>query len=447
MGTAEQARPKALPAYAVCLLWLCRVVVGGAFIVSGWAKSIDPWGFIYKIEDYLAVWQISEPRELILCGAVALAGAEFLIGVCLLLGMMRRAALWAATLLMAFMLPLTVYIAIANPVADCGCFGDFIILSNTATLVKNIILSAAIACMFYLGNSRARCLYRPAIQWIALTVSGAYILTLAIYGYNVQPLVDFRPYPVGTDLAGELAKANSGDEAEDMVFVYSKDGEERQFSVDQLPDSSWTFVRRELTAASAATPKSKGFGIYDSEGEDLSSELITADGPLMLVVVADPGLHYLSRARFVNEVANTVKDGGGSIVGLVGAPWQVVEQWSDLALPAFDVYSADDTELKSLVRGDAALVMIRDGKILWKRTVGSLDADFTSVNSDLKSYLAVPAVDDGTLIRRYSVIYLALMIAIATLNFIRRKQAPAKAKAAPTEEAETTPADEAPANE
>ena len=413
-------RPGFFHGGTVWLLWLCRIIAGGAFVVSGWSKSIDPWGFIYKIEDYLAVWQINEPRELILCGAVALSTVEFLTGVCLLCGMLRRTAAWTATAIVAFMLPLSVYIAVANPVSDCGCFGDFWVISNTATLVKNIIISAALATMLFIGNRRAACLFRPAIQWIAVTLSAIYILTLAVYGYNVQPLIDFRPYPTGTDLAAEMAKADSSDDADGMLFVYSKNGAEQSFTIDNLPDSSWTFVRRDLSSLPIAA-SSKAFGIYDSEGDDLGSELIQPQGTTVLVVVADPGLHYLSRSRFVNEVAAIVKADGGDIIGLVGAPRQVIEQWADLALPDFDVFSADDTELKSLVRGDAAMVLLHNGKIVWKRTVGSLDADFTSSHPHLDSYIAMEAPDSGRLFLQLTLAYMALMLITAGLNLIRMK--------------------------
>ncbi|MDE6332919.1 MAG: DoxX family protein, partial [Muribaculaceae bacterium] len=405
--TSVKSNNNSFPAYASVLLWICRLIAGGAFIVSGWSKSIDPWGFIYKIEEYLSVWSINEPRELILCAAIALSAFEFITGVCLLCGMLRRMALWSAAAVMAFMLPLTIYIAVADPVADCGCFGDFIIVSNTATLLKNIVICAAIAGLFYLGNKHGAWLFRPATQWIAITLTSAYILTLALYGYNVQPLVDFRIYPVGTDLAAALASPDGSDDADGISFVYSKNGVQQSFSIDNLPDSSWEFVRRENNIAPSGT---SGFGIYDASGDDLGSELITHDGTLMLVVVADPGLHYLSRSRFVNEVAATVKAGGGETIGLVGAPWQTVEEWADLSLPDFDVYSADDTELKSLVRGDAALVLLDKGRIIWKRTVNSLDADFTSVHSTLKRNLGMPSPDNGRLFRLLSVSYLILML-------------------------------------
>lgn len=418
--TESKSRP-----YTQWLLWLCRLIVGGAFIASGWSKSIDPWGFIYKIEDYLNVWQINQPRELILCAAVALSCFEFITGVCVLCGILRRAALWSSAAIMTFMLPLSVYIAVANPVSDCGCFGDLWVISNTATLLKNILISGAVATLFVLGNRHAPALYRPAIQWIAITLSTAYILTVAIYGYNIQPMVDFRPYPTGTDLAARLTTDESTDEASDLLFVYSKDGVEQNFTVDNLPDSSWTFVRRDDRALLKPDAR-KIFGIYDRDGDDLSSELIHSDGAILLVVVADPGLHYLSRAHFINEIAATVDKSGGEIIGLIGAPWQVIDQWADLALPTFDIYSADDSELKSLVRGDAALVMLNNGKIVWKRTVASLDADFTDKHHRLNDYLELTAPDNGTPFLRFTVGYLVLMLITAGFNFVRRRTNAAK---------------------
>lgn len=407
--------------FASIVVWMCRVFLGFTFIISGWAKAIDPWGFIYKIEDYLTVWHISEPREIILCGAIMLSAFEFVVGVCLLCGMLRRAALWSATALMAFMLPLTVYIALANPVSDCGCFGDFITVSNVATLLKNIVICLAIGILFWLGNKRVGSAYRPALQWIAITISTAYILSIALYGYNVQPMVDFRPYPVGTDLAAIMQQEES--DTEGMTFIYSRDGQEQAFTLDELPDSSWTYVRRESDPMALMNRhgRGSGFGIYDSEGDDLAPELITDSGTLMLVVVADPGLHYLSRTRFVNEIAMTVKAGGGDIIGLVGAPWSDLVVWTDLALPDFDVYSADDTELKSLVRGDAAMVLLQDGKIVWKRTVSSLDADFNDLHSNLNSYLTLTAPDSPSHIINTSLLYVLAMLLCLPLNIIRRK--------------------------
>ena len=125
-------------------VWLSRLIVGATFIVSGWAKAIDPRGFMIKVSEYLAVWDWTVPGEAILIACVALACVEFAVGMLVAVGALKRVAVWLAAAFMLFFLPLTVYIYLVDPVADCGCFGEFIIISNGATLLKNILLSALI---------------------------------------------------------------------------------------------------------------------------------------------------------------------------------------------------------------------------------------------------------------------------------------------------------------
>lgn len=173
-------------------VWLARLIAGATFVVSGWAKAIDPWGFIIKVEEYLTVWGMAFPREVVLTGCIALACIEFCTGVMLATGSLKRFSALTALAMMAVMLPLTVYIYIAEPVADCGCFGDFFVISNSATMLKNIVLTALIVFLLIKGPSTAG-LYPAPIQWLVITVSFAFPLWLSFVGYNVQPIVDFRP--------------------------------------------------------------------------------------------------------------------------------------------------------------------------------------------------------------------------------------------------------------
>lgn len=107
-------------------VWVLRVAVGAVFVMSGLVKSIDLWGFCFKIEEYLVVWNVDMPQSLCLIAALLISSAEFILGMMLAVGAYRRSCPWLLTLMMVpFMLPLSVYIFIADPVADCGCFGDF----------------------------------------------------------------------------------------------------------------------------------------------------------------------------------------------------------------------------------------------------------------------------------------------------------------------------------
>ncbi|MDE6581820.1 MAG: DoxX family protein, partial [Duncaniella sp.] len=145
---------------------ILRLAVGATFIISGWAKAVDPWGTVYKISEYLDVWGLEIPRALVTSVTFLLSAWEFVWGALLLLGTYRRVSVIALLLCMVAMLPLTLYIAVASPVADCGCFGDLVKVSNTGTFVKNVFLTAALIYLLVV-NTRGSPVYTPHTQWIA----------------------------------------------------------------------------------------------------------------------------------------------------------------------------------------------------------------------------------------------------------------------------------------
>ncbi len=243
-------RPLRERLYHPAAVWLLRILIGVTFIMSGFVKGIDPWGSVIKISEYFTVWGWDVPRSLVTCAAFALGAYEFVWGFMVLLGCYRRTAVWLLSAMMAVMLPLTLYIALYSPVDDCGCFGDFLIISNTATFVKNIFISAALVYLI-LYNTRVSGLFFPYTQWIVGGLVTLYILAIEFYGYNVQPLIDFRQYTAGTTLLPpDYDDDTDDDTAAETVYeyTYSKDGLEETFTIDALPDSTWTFVSRKLVS-------------------------------------------------------------------------------------------------------------------------------------------------------------------------------------------------------
>ncbi len=122
------------------ILSIARILFGATFIFSGFVKAVDPLGFAYKIEDYLISFHLTQFIPLALTFAVALILLEFLLGIFILLSLYSKITTRLAVLFMVVMTPLTLYIALENPVADCGCFGDALVISNWATFYKNIAL-------------------------------------------------------------------------------------------------------------------------------------------------------------------------------------------------------------------------------------------------------------------------------------------------------------------
>lgn len=345
-------------------VWCARLIVGATFIVSGWSKAIDPWGFAIKVSEYLAAWHLSVPHEAIITGCIALSCIEFCTGVLLATGALKRFSVYTAASLMAVMLPLTLYIALYNPVADCGCFGDFMIISNWATFAKNIVISA-LTVFLIMRNTRVDGIYPAPIQWLVITLSQAFPLVLALAGYQIQPLVDFRPYKIGTTIF------SSGKVAEDETFAYEKNGITRRFTLDNLPDSTWTFIEEDLAGG---TGFDGGISVRDEDGNDVAADII-ADGQQLFLIVPEPGMHYLSFAHYVNRLYDYCRRNDIEMTAVVGNDSKRLAQWSDWCRPAFDVYTADPISLKQLVRGPEALVYTDGGIIRWKRTLGSMPSE------------------------------------------------------------------------
>lgn len=369
--TMSQSRLAALNhRYLSAMVWTLRILVGLTFLLSGFAKVIDEWGFVYKIEQYLAVWDIFVPRTLVLSGAVLLSGTEFVLGVLLVAGCYRRVVTWLLAATMAFMLPLTFYIMIENPVSDCGCFGDVLKISNSATFVKNVILAAAIAYLVKY-NKNIKGIYLPYCQWFVAFVAGLYALVVALMGYNVQPLLDFRPFPVGSGLVAD----EDDSEDQDVLFVYEKDGKRGSFSPDELPDSSWTFVER--AGAESISNDNLAITVFDGD-DDVTTSVFHGDGEQLIVLVPDMRRADISYTYLLNELNRYMEMHGGEMLGLLATNRNGIEEWVDYSMARYPCYSTDDSSIKELARGNVALIYVKDGIIRWKRNMWSVPTDILS---------------------------------------------------------------------
>ncbi len=401
---------------------LSRIVVGATFIFSGWAKAVDLWGFIFKVREYLVVWDWNVPYEAIVIGCAALAIAEFTTGICILLGCLRRVAVWVAAAMMLFMLPLTAYIALADPVQDCGCFGEFFVISNTATFLKNVVLTALIVLLLRF-NTCFRGLYPAPIQWLVITAACAFPLILAFAGYRIQPLVDSRPFKVGTYLFEPDAAGGIDSE----MYIYEKDGNRVAFNLFDLPDSTWTFV--ESVETHVATPHS--ITLFDEDGFIALDQMEDTDNDAdrLYIIVNHPGMQYLSRAHFANELADFAEAHGVTTVGIIATGPERIRPWRELMRPHFPVYSAEDTSLKELVRGNVAAVYTHKGRILWKSTISAIDPNLPSTPSSQNLLAAIEPIDNGRLHTTLLLCFCAILVFLYLLGlspkflrlFVRKK--------------------------
>lgn len=369
------------------IVWIFRLAVGFTFIFSGLAKMIDVWGFIYKIEQYLAVWSFPQPRSLVLVAAMGLSGAEFMLGLFMATGCYKRTSAWLITAIMAVMLPLTFYIMLFNPVSDCGCFGDFIVISNGATFVKNLVLTAMLVYLL-VNNRKVDGIFTAYSQWLVAFIAFCYILSVGLLGYHVQPLIDFRPFKVGVSLADT---AFDDDDADGLRFIYEKNGLRQEFDAYSLPDSTWTFVERiDAGGRSAGKWDISSLQIFDGD-DNVTSDLFASSGPMLMLLIPEIENVDVSSTYLINEMSRYISSRGGSMVGIIGADESGIDFWKDISMASYDIFTADDTAIKSVARGNVAVVYLVDGVIQWKRTLNSIDPDtFASPDDSTLDDLAFP---------------------------------------------------------
>ena len=402
------------------LTTLMRLVVGGVFIFSGFTKAVDPWGTCYKITDYLNALGLGNWSGTALFIAVALAALEFVLGICLALGTYRRSTPIMALLLMLVMTPLTLWLAVTDAVRDCGCFGDALHLSNWATLGKNVLLLLGILYLL-LFNRSLRGVYGPAVQWIVSALSFALVMAVAYYGYFYQPLIDYRPFPVGTQLVNHPTTLDDDQEGEDdFIFIYSKDGQEHEFTIDNLPDESdgWEYVTR----YHARRPRGKvimqdgsdkaAIAILDDEGNDVTVDVLGDSRRTVLLLFPDLPQVGVVNSFALNELTDAALVADADVIGLTPATPQEVAQWQDVSMASYPIYYMDDSELKMVARGNPAVVYLEDGTIKWKRTLQSLDNVEQPVElSDMsKDY------NPDAIMTRLMIAYLVAMLIVLLVN-------------------------------
>ena len=398
---------------------LMRLTVGGVFIFSGFTKGIDPWGTCYKITDYLTAMGLERWTAPALFIAVALAALEFILGVLIAVGAYRRSAPILALLLLLVMTPLTLWLAVTGAVPDCGCFGDALHMSNWATFGKNLLLLLGVVYLL-MFNTSLRGIYGPAVQWVVIALSFAFIIAVAYYGYFVQPLIDYRPYPVGTRLVANSNDDSTQEDEDNFIFIYSKDGVEQEFTIDSLPDEDdgWEYVTR----YHARRPRGKvivqdgshrnNIAIQDENGNDVTIDVLGDSRHTVLLLFPELDRVGVVNSFALNELTDAALVADADVVGLTSATPEQIEHWQDLSMATYPFYNMDDSELKMVARGNPAVVYLEDGVIMWKRTLSSLDSvDQAAALADMGN-----DYDSERIMTRLMIAFMAAMLALLVLN-------------------------------
>ena len=336
-----------------------RLVLAVVFLFSGYVKGADPTGMAYKVGAYFQHWHLPfTDASLVVQGCVVLlAAVEFVIGLYLLLGIRRRLTSLAVFLFMTGMTALTVYIYLYNPVADCGCFGDAVKLTNGQTLAKNLVLWPMALLVLRCNGSMARFISERN-QWLASIYAWVYIFILALHSFHYLPAVDFTAYKVGTDLR-EAMQAEVETE-----LIYERRGERRTFTVDSLPGDEWTFVDSRTTVVKPAAVTD--FFLLDDEGADLAPGMQEYTSYAFLLTIPDAATADDGCNDRINDLYDFALDNGYAFYGAAAATPAEIEEWRDKTGASYVILKADRDMLRSAVRSNPGMLLLHDGKIVAK---------------------------------------------------------------------------------
>ena len=346
---------------------LCRALVALTFVFSGFVKAVDPIGTQYKIQDYLSAWGMDAWNAdwLTLTASITLSTAEFFIGMMLLFAIQRRLISRMALMVMAVMTALTVWIYVSDPVSDCGCFGDAITLTNGQTLAKNIVLAAAAAVIALWPLEMPR-LVRKGIQWIVINYTVVFILAVSGYSLYFLPQFDFRPYHVGADIKKGMEIPEGAEQPEFVTtFILEKDGQRKEFSLEEYPDSTWTFIdSRTVQTKKGYVPPIHDFSITTvGEGDDLTEEIVADKGYTLLLV--SPHLEQADDIHFdeINRLYDYSKRYGYRFLCLTASSEEAIGRWKDRTGAEYRFANTDETTLKTIIRSNPGLVLLHNGRV------------------------------------------------------------------------------------
>ena len=353
---------------------ICRLFVGLVFIMSGFVKGVDPLGTSFKIQEYMTAWSIGGitfewalPFATFL--AMALVTVEFTIGVMLIFNAHRKLYSWLLLLMMVFFTATTLADAITNKVTDCGCFGDFIKLSNWQTFWKNIVLLLPTVYIFLCRRwNEPRRFERNSLITIFAIVA---MVIFGLYNIGNEPCIDFRPWKVGNRMIA--ATADNMEVKSYLSYRNTATGEVEEFEsaklMDYYSDSLW-MATHEFVDSRVEDPyeiEADGFSMLGPDDQDYAKELIASQEYVLIATihhldkVSDDGTKALA---LVNKFAN---ENNINLVLLTCAlPEETEAYLMGNNLDAIPYYFADATAIETMMRSNPGFILLKDATVMGK---------------------------------------------------------------------------------
>jgi len=367
------------------LIWFCRIAVGLLFIFSGLIKINDPLGFSYKLEEYFEVFHITFLNNLALTSAILLCSLEIILGFALLIGVRAKQVAWGLLLLIIFFAFLTFYSAYFKVVQTCGCFGDAIPLTPWQSFSKDLVLLLLIIVLF-INRKIITPLFSAKTGDQLLYGSAVIAVLLGLYTYNFLPVIDFLPYKIGANLPEEM-KTPPGAKPDEFEIDYNlknkKTGatksmtDKEYLSTNIWKDNNWEVIGTPEShlVKKGFTPKIIDLAIQDAQGNNYTQELLSNPFYNLVIVAYDLTKTNNDAINRINALSlNLIQNYNVRTVLLTStAPGNATAFAKQHHLLA-EVFYADGVPLKTMVRANPGIFLLKNGTVINKWHYHSLPA-------------------------------------------------------------------------
>lgn len=352
------------------LIFIARLFAGLIFVFSGFVKAIDPSGSAIKFEEYFLAFHLDFLVDTALPLAILLSAAEMMIGLNLLAGIRMKLTAWLLMIFMSFFTVLTLILALTNPVSDCGCFGDALKLTNWQTFGKNVILLVPTLLIFFNRNKAGRFLPSSIAEWVLSGINFAIPVIISIYCLVHQPILDFRPYQVGANIPEKMTVPEDAPvDVYETTLVYEKDGVRQEFSESNFPwqDTTWKWVEtKQILISKGMEPLIHDFSITSIEGNDITQQVLTDSHYVFLIIAPKLENASMKGLRRMNDIAMKADNLGFNSYCITSSTNDQVNDFRNSFQPAFELCTADETTLKTIIRANPGMLILLEGTIIGK---------------------------------------------------------------------------------
>jgi len=340
---------------------IARVLVGLLFIFSGFIKANDTLGFSYKLVEYFEVFNTHFLVPIALPLAIFICIFEIILGFTLLMGSRIKLTLWLLLLMIVFFTFLTFYSAYFNKVTSCGCFGDAIPLTPWQSFTKDLVLLVLIIILF-IGKKHINPIFGSKLENFLLVIVVAASTAFPIYTYNYLPIIDFRPYKIGTDLYAAINPQ--------VKYFYilknKKTGEQKEF--ESWPpnwDTDYDYVDSRTEPLDKSIKPIIGFAMNNEYGENYTNEFLQKEGYKFILVEYDLDKANQSVQGKINDFAALCEANKIEFVGLTSSDSLKQFNFKKEHNINYTFYTnLDDVPLKTMIRSNPGLVLLEGSKVI-----------------------------------------------------------------------------------